>query len=158
MYQASAGESHQTTACCGDFTAADAQEHKLLQLKLPLIWSQNPFCSRACVNTKPPQLQDLFLPTLFHLVTTMSPSRDLFHLKFSSHAYLKTLILEASKPMFTLTNICRDLHQLFQPHIRWILQINTKAFSNAHCLLLQTIGKQLFFEVRWYFNVDASDL
>lgn len=121
---------------CGDFTAADAQEDKLLQLRLPLIWSQNPFCSGAFVKTKPLQHQDLFLPTLFHLVTTMSPSKHLFHLKLSSHAYLKTLISETSKPMCTLTNTCRDLQQLFQPHRSWILQINTKAFSKAHCLLV----------------------
>lgn len=132
MCQALAGNSHPTAACCGDFTASDSQEHKLLQLRLPLICPQNPFCSGVFVNTKPPQLHDLFLPTLFHLVTTMSPSRDLFHLKFCSHTYLKTLILEASKPMCTLTNTHRDLQQLFQPHMSWILQINTKAFSNAH--------------------------
>jgi hypothetical protein len=98
--------------------------------------------------TKPSQFQGFLLANLLHLVQTMSPLGGSVPPEIRSHAHLKTLLLESSKPICSLTNICRGFRQLFQLGISCILKINAESFTNVHCPLVQTNEKRLFLEVK----------
>lgn len=55
---------------------------------------------------------------------------NLFHLKFRSHAHLKSFILEDAKTICSFANIHRGFGQLFPLGISCILEINAEAFTD----------------------------